>query len=130
MPVDPFPEEVKRFMDQNIESIEQLEILRILGEDPEKEWSATVLAREVQAPPQGIAAHLAGLHSRGLLTSVPRDKDLFWRYGPRTPELEQMVGRLLQLYRQRPVTMINLVYSRARDALQTFADAFRVRKEG
>jgi hypothetical protein len=36
---------------------------------------------------------------------------------------------VLQLYRERPVSMIKLVYARARDPLRNFADAFRLRKE-
>lgn len=40
-----------------------------------------------------------------------------------------MVARLLQIYRQRPVSMIKLVYKRAKDSLRAFADAFRFRKE-
>jgi DNA-binding transcriptional ArsR family regulator len=127
--VDPFPEDVKQFLDANIESVEQLEILRILGDNPHQEWSVVALAREVQAKPQTIAAHLAALQARGLLTIEVRGTEAVSRSGPSTPEREVLVQRLLELYRQRPVTMINLVYARARDALRTFAEAFRLRKE-
>ncbi len=127
--MDPLPEEVKRFLETNIDSVDQLEILRVLGENPEREWTAAALAREVQTRPEAIGPHLAALHSRGMLITVTRGTDLFCRYGPATPELEALVHRLLQVYRERPVTMINLVYARAREALKTFADAFRIRKE-
>src|SRR5688572_11806740 len=103
-PVDPFPEEIRRFLDGNVESVEQLEVLRVLGEDPAREWSAADLAGEVQATPEALAAHLAALHRRGLLVSTTRDAGLYCRYGPHTPELEGMLGRLLGLYRERPVT--------------------------
>jgi hypothetical protein len=43
--------------------------------------------------------------------------------------LQELVDRLLQLYRERPVTMIKMVYERAKDPLRKFADAFRLRKE-
>jgi len=125
--VDPIPDEVKHFVETNIDSVDQLEILRILGEHPEKEWRAADLAQEVQT--QAIGSHLAALHGRRLVITMTRGTDLFCRYGPGTPELETMMSRLLQVYRERPVTMINLVYARAREVLKNFADAFRLKKE-
>ena len=126
--MQPLPEDVTRFLYDHVESIDQLEILRVLGEDREKEWDSVALAAAVQAEPQAVRAHLTALHARGLLTIAAR-RGLSCRYGVRTPELESMVGRLLQMYRERPVTMIKMVYERAKDPLRAFADAFRIRKE-
>ena len=53
---------------------------------------------------------------------------MFARHGP-VPALADLVVRLLQLYKERPVTLIKMVYARAKDPLRTFADAFRLRKE-
>ena len=58
-----------------------------------------------------------------------RGAGLSCRYGVNTPALENMVGRLLQMYKERPVTMIKMVYEQAKDPLRAFADAFRIRKE-
>lgn len=127
--VNPLPEEVKRFLEANIDSVDQLEILRVLGEDPQKEWNAVDLAREVQSPPQSINTHLTALNARGLLFLQNRGADLHCRYGPHSPELVERTAQLLQVYRERPVTMIKLVYATARDPLKTFADAFRLKKE-
>lgn len=127
--VELFPEDIKRFMDENIDTIEQLEILRLLGPRSTEEWSATTLSREVQIKPQAITAHLAALQARGLLVSIPRDQETLWKYSPRTPELEAGVRRLLQCYQERPVTMIRMVYARTDEVLKTFANAFRIRKE-
>lgn len=127
--MNPLPEEVKRFLEANIDSVDQLEILRVLGEDPLKEWPAVDLAREVQSAAQSINAHLDALNSRGLLAVRKSGSDLFCHYGPHSPELAQRTAQLLQVYRERPVTMIKLVYATARDPLKTFADAFRLKKE-
>lgn len=116
-------------MQDQIETIDQLEILRILGEAPEKEWEAAALAGEVQAAPQLVKAHVAAMAARGLLTMTVRGSNVTCRHGAGTPELVEMVGRLLQVYKERPVTMIKLVYERARDPLRAFADAFRIRKK-
>jgi hypothetical protein len=127
--LEPLPDDIRRFLDGNIETIDQLEVLRVLGEKPDREWTPAQLAAGVQADPQAVAAHVAALHGRGLLTAEQRGPDLVSRHGARTPELQTLVGRLLQLYRERPVTMIKLVYERAKDPLRRFADAFRLRKE-
>ncbi len=128
--MDPIPDEVRRFLDENVESIDQLEILRILSETPDKEWLARDLARMTQTPPETAAASLTALHARGLLALETRGDLLLARRGARTPGLEAQVDRLLQLYRERPVTMIKLVYARANERLRAFADAFKIRKEG
>lgn len=127
--MEPLPDDIRRFLDWNIETIDQLEVLRVLGEKSDREWTAALLAAEVQADPQLVAAHAAALQGRGLLTAQQRGADLVIRYGARTPELQHLVDRLLQLYRERPVTMIKMVYERAKDPLRKFADAFRLRKE-
>jgi hypothetical protein len=87
------------------------------------------MAREAQTTPAAMASHFALLHSRGLLRSERRMETEFCRFGARTPELQEKLDRLLELYRQRPVTMIRMIYDRASGALRTFADAFRLRKQ-
>lgn len=127
--VERFPEDVTRFLYNSVESIDQLEILRVLGEDREREWDVVALAGAVQSDPQAVRAHLAAMHARGLLEMSARGGGLSCRYGAGTPELEDMIRRLLQLYKERPVTMIKMVYEQARDRLRAFADSFRIRKE-
>jgi hypothetical protein len=127
--VDPFPEDVGQFLEGNIDCLEQLETLRILNSDPAREWTASEMAREAQTDPAAMAGHLSVLHARGLLRSEERSGTIYCRCGARTPELEQKLGRLLELYRQRPVTMIRMVYEKASQALRTFAEAFRLRKK-
>jgi hypothetical protein len=127
--VDPFPSDIKSFMDQNIDCTEQLEMLRILSEAPEKQWSTASLAAEVQAAPAAMSAYLRALQARGLIAGAAAEGDVLWRHGASTPELQQVVERLLQAYKERPVSMIRMVYARRKTTLEEFADAFRIRKE-
>ena len=122
------PDELLRFLDSNVESIEQLEILRLVGESPTKEWLDSDLAWASQIRSDAIASHLAVLEGRGLLKTSARDGKTYCTYGPRTPELEATLAALLQFYRQRPATLIRIVYDRADARLKAFADAFRLRK--
>jgi hypothetical protein len=126
--MEPLPEDVIRFLDSHVESIDQLEILRLLGESPDREWAVAALAKEIQSPADKVSADLAALAGRGLVGTELRGRETVCRYNPANPELNGQVQRLLQLYRERPVSMIKLVYARAADPLRAFADAFRLRK--
>ena len=109
--MEPFPENIARFIEANIDSVDQLEILRFLATDRAKEWTPAALARAMQTPPQTIAAHVDILERRGLLVTV-RGPNLSCRYSARTPQLEGEVTDLLRHYNQRPVTMIRMIYDR------------------
>jgi hypothetical protein len=126
---DPLPEDVRRFLDENIESLEQLEILRVLAEEPGREWSAGELAAEIQAEPSAAASHMAALAARGLVATSARRGEAVARHGSRSPDLGDRLARVLAAYRERPVTMIKLVYAKANERLRAFSDAFRLRKE-
>lgn len=126
---DPIPERLALFLDRNVESIEQLEILRILGETSDQEWRSSDLARDAQIRPADISSQLAALEQRRLLKTEQRGNELFCRYGPATPEISEQLADLLRFYKERPVTLIRMVYNRVNDRLKAFADSFRLRKE-
>src|SRR5687767_1000007 len=62
---EPFPEEVNRFLDEFVESLDQLEVLRLLWERPNVTWTDSTLAAEVQIESSYAATQLAILDSRG-----------------------------------------------------------------
>jgi hypothetical protein len=130
MVAEPFPADIDRFLDANIESVDQLEILRVLGEESDREWSFRELAGALHTGEEGLARNVWALQKRGLLTAERRDPGVVCRYGPNSADLEIRVQRLLQQYRARPVSMIRAVYERAADPLRKFSDAFRLRGEG
>jgi DNA-binding MarR family transcriptional regulator len=109
--------------------MEQLEILRILGETPGATQAVRELARLAQIQESAIAGHLTAMEQRGLLKTQTVDASAVCCYAPRTPEIGQLVQRLLQFYNERPVTLIRLVYARTDPRLKAFADSFRLRKE-
>ena len=125
---NPLPDDVRRFLDEHIESLEQLEILRVIAEDPAREWRASELAAEIQAEPSAAAAHVTALAGRGLVIASSKDGEAA-RHGTATPELGGRLAAVLAAYRERPVTMIKLVYARANERLRAFSDAFRLRKK-
>lgn len=84
----------------------------------------------VQVSKSAIGHHLHSLAHHGLIRLSQTPGGLCSQYGPQSSELEQQLRRLLDLYRQRPVTMMRLVYERPPDSLRAFSDAFRFRRDG
>jgi hypothetical protein len=50
------------------------------------------------------------------------------RFAPATPELGRHAQTLANAYRQRPVTLIRMIYALRDGKIKSFADAFRIRK--
>jgi hypothetical protein len=116
--LDPIPDDVKRFIDGCIETVDQVEILSVLSGQPELVWEAASLAREAEVAAANVAAELAALHARGLLAAEKRGAGTVYRYGPATEELAGLVARLLEVYRERPVSAIKAIYARPKDAIR------------
>lgn len=123
--LDPIPSAVAQFLQANIDSVDQLEILRLVSGDLQKQYSSVTLAEELHLPVEVIELHVKALSSRGLLTVVA-DQPLSCKYGPRSPEIDSQVQMLVKTYLERPVSLIKMVYENLKQ-LRLFAEAFRLK---
>jgi hypothetical protein len=123
---DQLPEEVNRFIVDHINSVEQLETLLLLRSDPQKAWSADEVAHSLYTQPAAARMRLEDLQARGILRKSEGDR---WQYSPANAETDQLIAALADLYRDRRVTVIGLIYSRPHQQVQAFADAFKLRKD-
>src|SRR5690349_12182060 len=122
------PEEVRRFIAQHIDSVEQLEILLLLHQQPGRAWSSEAVARELRIAPASAGERLeAMVHDGILLRQGVSPKE--YLYSPETMKLDDAVRGLAMGYAKRRVTVINLIYSKPVGRIRTFADAFRLRKD-
>jgi hypothetical protein len=119
-------EEVRRFLLQCIDSVEQLEVLLHLYRTREQSWSPDAIALALYSNPASIARRLAGLYSHGLLTLTSSSA---YRYQPKTAELEATVSQLAETYRQRRVAVISIIASKPMENVRAFSEAFRLRKK-
>jgi len=122
-----FPYELKQFLALHIESLAQLETLLVFQRDPERQWIAHELARELYITADMCRGICADLVNRRLI--VPGDSLDRYRYAPADPSVDKLVGQLAQFYRERRVAVITAIYSGPVNKVQTFADAFRLRGE-
>jgi hypothetical protein len=109
-----FSDEFCRFIQTAVPSVDAAEVLLQLFGEPERWWDPAAL----QAPVDGFQA-------RGLIAVGP-DKRV--QYRPANPELDAHVRTLAQAYKERPVTLIRMIYALRDTRIQTFADAFKLRR--
>lgn len=125
---DDFPADVKAFIADHISSIAQLEMLLLLRSDPAKQWDVAEISKALYATPEMAAGQLASLQDYGLV-SVSEGPEQRYQYQPGAPDLENVINRLAELYKDRRVSVITVLYSEPVNKVQTFADAFKLRKE-
>jgi hypothetical protein len=124
---DDFPLELKQFIAQNVESLAQLETLLLLHRDPERQWTVAELARELYISSDMCQAIVADLERRRLADRAePGDRH---RFHADDAAVQGLVDLLAQYYRERRVAVITELYSKPSNKVQTFADAFRLRRE-
>ena len=82
--------------------------------------------RELRASDPIVEDGLASLGAAGL---VSRGNDGTFGYTPASTHLDRLVQELARAYREKPLAVTNAIFSSPSDKLQTFANAFRLRKD-
>ena len=126
LPQDPIPQNVRSFIHDYIESVVQVEVLLLLYARPGRDFTSADVAAELRIEPSGAEAQLADLSGRGILAKAPAGS---YRWAPRSAEAESAVAGLARAYGDRRVSVIGLIYAKPAGQLQSFADAFRIRKD-
>ena len=120
--------DVRQFIDQNIESLAQLEALILLWRDPQRGWDAKEIGKALYIPPDSAAALLADFRRRGFIKVEPQE-NIRYSYQVVEQRVDQIISDVATAYQDRRVAVISLIYSKPLNKVQTFADAFRLRKE-
>lgn len=125
---DPLPSDVRQFIAHQIESVAQLETLLLVRRDSQRLWNAEELARQLYISEKMCSDMLDDLERRRYLVRDPVSKSV--RYECADPEADAILAALEDLYRERRVAIISEIHSNPVSKVQTFADAFRLRKDG
>lgn len=118
------PTDVKHLIGHFIRSVGHLETLLYLFQNQTRAWSSLELSRELRTN-EAYADH-----QLVALAPLVEKKDGSYRYASE-PELDLTVEKLADLYRERRHLIINTIYfsQRPSDALRSFAEAFRIKKD-
>jgi DNA-binding transcriptional regulator LsrR (DeoR family) len=123
------PENVKSFLQQNIDSVAQWEGLLLLRTHPDKEWTTEEAARHLYITEQEVVGLLRPLVARGLIEIRESSQSPLYRFHPKSAELSEIIKLTAEFYRQYLIPVTHLIHSVSKNKVQQFADAFRMRKD-
>ncbi len=123
------PDDVARFVLENIYSVAHLEALLLLRSNRGQEWSIRALAARLYISEDQTAELVIVLRAQGFIAAKAPEPASF-RYEPASADLNTMLERLAEVYTKQLVPVTNLIHSRPKPRIQEFADAFRLRKKG
>ena len=118
------PDEAQELVARHIHSVAQLELLLYLRGVGDVVVTAGSVGRAQKLGTDMATDLLTDLAGRGFLKET---QDGFV-YGPK-PTLARAVDVLAAVYGTYRVTIINLIFSKPSEGVQSFADAFRVRRD-
>jgi hypothetical protein len=121
-----FSDEFCRFLRAAVPSVDAAELLLLLSREPQRWWAAQeaagALAPGVSLSETDVVRYF-GVFQASALIAVAPDKRV--QYRPAHAALEAHVRTLEQAYRERPVTLIRMIYALRDSSIQSFADALR-----
>jgi hypothetical protein len=112
------------FIRSTIRSVWALELLLLMKRRPEV-WSVSDLTRELRASTRLVEGVLSHFETAGLVSQT----DAGYAYQPASVALVRCCDRLEQDYAERPVAMVNLIVASSPGRVQSFADAFRLKRD-
>jgi hypothetical protein len=121
---DPIPPKVKRFVDANISSVEQLELLLLLRRTKPRSWTARTASLELRTSPQSVATRVAELVARGLV----KVDDGEFTYAA-SSSADGTVGELERVYATYRTRVITMIFDKPPRPIRDLADAFRLRRD-
>ncbi len=121
------PSHVERFIHDYITSIEQLEVLLLLQDNPHKTWSAAEVSRVLCRQPASVSDRLEQLRAVELVEVQTGEPPLYCVNAQ--SRHHQTVRALDVAYKERKDSVIRMIFTRPKDPLKAFSDAFRFRKD-
>ncbi|HEX3624537.1 MAG TPA: hypothetical protein VH280_03835 [Verrucomicrobiae bacterium] len=117
---------IEEFIKTQLGSVDELRAVLLFQSSPEVTRDADETAGKLYIPPASAAKVLESLVKKGIL--AVSDGPGRYIYRPGSKELEKLVEELARFDREKPVTLLKMVYSKPKD-IEALADAFKIRKE-
>jgi hypothetical protein len=124
-----FSDDFCRFLQSSVPSVDAAELLLVLAGEPARWWLAPELIAKLgpaSTLSEADALRYLEQFEAGALLSTRPDRRV--QYHPAHDALAGHVRMLAQAYNERPVTLFRVIYALRDLKIQSFADAFRVRR--
>ncbi|RYZ95185.1 MAG: hypothetical protein EOP11_25290 [Proteobacteria bacterium] len=119
-------DEIVAFLRLCVDSVESLEVLGLLLDSPDREWTAKALSIEIRSSEGSVNKRLHALSACRVI-AVPSAPT--FRYQAGSPEMARLAPEVIAFYRLRPHRVMEILYNKPESAMQSFADAFRFNKK-
>jgi predicted transcriptional regulator len=103
--------DLQDFISKYISSIEQLEILLLLFENPERYFGPSEISGRFRSNQDSVQARLRGLINNGFVIRGENEQKDRYRYSAPSDLLHQQVGALREAYAKKRSTIINFIYT-------------------
>jgi hypothetical protein len=128
MSSDALPAPVKQLLARHIQSVEQLEVLLLLRSQPQRAWTAVEVYDVIRSSQASIAARLQAFTAAGFLAEENATPPLY-RYAPKDENLRSALDQTAAAYQTWRIRVIEAIFAPEADPVQSFADAFKLRKD-
>ncbi len=126
-PGNEIPVHVLRFLEENIDTVPQLETLLMMSEAPDRSWLVADVASRNYISEQRATDTLNVLQRRGLVSSdesPPR-----FRFDPQNDEGRALVADLGRCYQRNLSRITQLIHAKPSTSITEFARAFDLKKD-
>lgn len=128
MATEAFPDSAKQFLSRYIHSLEELELLLLLRRQPDRGWTVAQAYEVIRSSRRSLEKRLQTFVDDGFLVEETGSPRAF-RYAPSSEELRAAVEQIAASYQISRVRVIEAIFAPEIDPVQTFADAFKLRKD-
>jgi DNA-binding MarR family transcriptional regulator len=130
--VDDGSQKIREFLREFVSSYEELEVLVLLARK-ERPWSDAELADSLSSTLDAISPALESLVKSGLVDGRGAAGQRRYQYAPATEALRERVAELDEAYRERRLTIVQIMSANAVErmrgaAIRRFADSFRLER--
>lgn len=119
-------EPVLRFVRSSIKSVWALELLLVMRRASGRAWTIDQLTQELRSNRTLVADIVSAFVKSGLIEEQAPGS---FRYQPSSGELDDLVQQLDRVYAERPLALIKEIVSAPNERIQSFADAFKLKKD-
>ena len=120
---------IRDFITEHIDSVLQLEVLLLLFAHRSRAFTTDDITKELKIDANWLTSQLGRMCAVGILVCISQSNISTYQYQPAKPEINAAVTGLAEVYVQRRVSVVSLIFNKPTDRLRHFADAFRIRKD-
>jgi hypothetical protein len=121
------PAHVLRFLEENIDTVPQLETLLMMHEDQDRSWLIADVASRNYTTEQRAMDTLNALQRRGLVSS--EESPPRFRFDPAKEEVRALVADLARCYQRNLSLVTELIHAKPSASVKEFARAFDLKKD-